>query len=247
MKKFVLFSLVFSVFPLSAQNQYSLSESSEQVIKDFIDSVSEKSVGKFYDVKHETQLAFSDTVYDAADSLRIQNAISMNEEIMTGTVFEENQKTVFGIYLSLVAGDSLDSLHFSTLKTIASLCPHDGGPAVFTARGLIATIDSTVYTDENCTDDEIAYRENNEDDKFANNDSPVKIILTTNNDIVAIRSELSSFKLEIYNSIGQLIVTEFIQTNNFILDLKSIPAGVLIFKFLDSDGNYESSEKFLKQ
>lgn len=63
--------------------------------------------------------------------------------------FEQNLKTVYAISNANTKNNGLSKAEIKTLKSIAKQCAYDGGYGVYSARVLLSTVDSTVYTD-NC-------------------------------------------------------------------------------------------------
>ncbi len=78
------------------------------------------------------------------------NALIQNDGIVTSLGLEQNEKTVFDIYLNTTAKElDLDSLHIVDLQNIANQCPLIGGSAVFKARSLLSLEgDTTIYDNE---------------------------------------------------------------------------------------------------
>jgi hypothetical protein len=78
-----------------------------------------------------------------------------NNAILTPYLYEQNERTVNAIFLSVVATGSgvFTSANVETLTNIANQCPASGGNAVFKARSLLAmaTESAQVYDDDaNC-------------------------------------------------------------------------------------------------
>lgn len=81
-----------------------------------------------------------------ADSLAIQN-----EAITTsGTIYEENQKTVHAIYLATIAKNlsEFTPQQITDLWYVANQCPHAGGRAVHQARAIYKLIDASHFDDD---------------------------------------------------------------------------------------------------
>jgi len=77
--------------------------------------------------------------------------LSTNNGLSSSLIYEQNEITVNGIYLSTIAQGLPDSINSyqSDLYAIATQCPLRGGPAVYFARSLYSLInDSIIYDDD---------------------------------------------------------------------------------------------------
>jgi hypothetical protein len=87
-------------------------------------------------------------------SQRASNSIAItaaNNAIVTPNVYEQNEKAVNEIYLSVVAEGQANftTTQINTLTNIASQCPDEGGNAVFKARSMLAVVlENKVYDDD---------------------------------------------------------------------------------------------------
>jgi Secretion system C-terminal sorting domain len=80
-------------------------------------------------------------IFKQLADVRASNAsswISLNEEISTNTLFEENEKSLNRIYLNTFAKNQafIPSTDKEIIQKIAYQCPEEGGPAVYRARAL---------------------------------------------------------------------------------------------------------------
>lgn len=101
-----------------------------------------------------------DTLANAKNYLQVQlnstlnttlsQAIQLNEEIATDTIYEENQQLVNEIYLNMLLSDDwvLDSADQQIVSDIASQCALLGGDAVYRARALMALYNQAVFNDD---------------------------------------------------------------------------------------------------
>jgi len=80
----------------------------------------------------------------------IQDEIQLNKNIQTTAIYEDNEKLVNQVYLTLVSEyerDTLTSKEIELLKSIAIQCPKYGGMAVYEARGLLPVTLQLEYND----------------------------------------------------------------------------------------------------
>ncbi|MCC7244299.1 MAG: T9SS type A sorting domain-containing protein [Saprospiraceae bacterium] len=93
-----------------------------------------------------TELRIQDSLYNeinlsyqAATMLKLQEALSTNNTIVTNNGYEQNEKTVNDIAIRriLFQNGELTTTQTATLDSIATQCPKYGGHGVYRARGLL--------------------------------------------------------------------------------------------------------------
>jgi len=83
-------------------------------------------------------------------SLRADTLLAENAAITVQKLYESNEKSVAGIFLSIImkGAGSFTSTQEKTLQAIASQCPWVGGDAVYAARSLYRLIEPKSYYDD---------------------------------------------------------------------------------------------------
>lgn len=99
----------------------------------FKDSVDSAALGKFTNINK----MLSDTIIEDIDSLR-----AVNSAVITATNVELNMKTVNEINMQRIKNGFLEQEKIEELRILATLCPFEEGPAVYTARALLRGIDN---------------------------------------------------------------------------------------------------------
>jgi hypothetical protein len=188
-----------------------------------------------------------------------------NDEFIPTNINEYLLKQVNEVYFKSYAMglDTLTEDDIVTLERIIHICPQAGGPAVYKARALYATInDSMVYNDSvvcrqvgyyRTIKDEIETKiiEAKKEISLINNNSdnisfllfpnPVKDKLT-----VKINGEIETGILKIVDSLGKTIFQQDIKKNQkeIFIDANRISDGYYILQIATS--NYIGNQKFIK-
>ncbi len=82
----------------------------------------------------------------------VPGVIAQNNAASAVEVFEQNEKTVNGVFLqSNALGNELDSLQITVLEGVAQQCPYSGGSAVLWARGLLAGKSQMTFDNNACS------------------------------------------------------------------------------------------------
>ncbi|MGB3948698.1 MAG: T9SS type A sorting domain-containing protein, partial [Bacteroidia bacterium] len=120
----------YSLFNLM-QFDTTLKEDAE--LKSFWDNNLDNNIGKLYHLNELLNSGNVNTINASINSLNAENNI------------EQNLKDVYSITISNRINNSLNNNEINKLRSIAKLCPYESGPAVYNARVLLATVDSTTY------------------------------------------------------------------------------------------------------
>ncbi|MFZ2899273.1 MAG: T9SS type A sorting domain-containing protein [Saprospiraceae bacterium] len=109
-----------------------------------------------------------DSAWEAIWLDRANGAAALESDadvITTDSLYGENLQDVWLIYLEKFAAGKfdLDSIHLATLQDIAGQCPIVGGPGVYAARSILATvgIDSTYEDEHECAADFRSFQKGN--------------------------------------------------------------------------------------
>jgi hypothetical protein len=161
--------------------------------------------------------------------LQNQNISNPNE------IHAKNLKMVNELYLGLSQQDdfSIDSVQLSVLLQIALQCPVIGGPAVYQARALVASSMQLTYNDNaSCAANGINFRT-----KPTDKTQVTAFALTPNpsNGIVTVKGE-SGAQLAIYNAFGQLLASEYLQSEKTVLPLSFLQSGCYFAKLTKPSG-----------
>ncbi len=221
----------------------SFSNSSSSVIQDFKETVEEKPVGDFKTIESLIISAYADTTL-TTDTNAINLAISLNDAIVAENNFDLYRKQVNDVYLRTTAkGKEFANGDFQTLFAIASLCPYEGGTAVYQARVLIALVDTTSFDDNDCMID-AAYRTNPKDDKFADigstEDEQIEFYPNPAGNFLTIQfdSEIElPLQIDLFSNIGSLVKTDYCVFGKCEIDMSSIPNGVYFLRLNPSGEN----------
>ncbi len=180
------------------------------------------------------------------------NLGQLNQQVSIGFDYEENEKSINAIYLETVfiGSRSLTSVQEQTLKTIAALCPMEGGPdAVFQARAL-ASLFRLPFTPVGCSTNS-AGQEKSED--IAKEISSTYFSVSPNPTNSMIRADYQFTESRERNwalsdVTGRIIYNQLTNDDggNLIISLDKLNRG-LYFLVIRENGKVIQSEKIIKQ
>ena len=159
-----------------------------------------------------------------------------NQAIAGTQLFEQNQKDVFRIALSVLGQETmqLNREDIAILERIANLCPVEGGEAVHDARSLLAIVDDKYYDDAQLCNLSNS-REPNQGLKVQKTDVPsaVKVYPNPANAFITIEctvgaDEVGSVKLT--NILGKEVIVKSLSPNssNHTINTSDLPQGMYI-------------------
>jgi hypothetical protein len=160
-----------------------------------------------------------------------------NSAINTSESYEENQKVMNEIKLETIYKDKWDFnlLEWSTILQIANSCPYIDGPAVFDARALANFIDLNLsFDDDVICNASSTFRRSGPKSSFQHSakiyPNPADRSITINT--VANKNE--SLTINIYNSIGDLILSEVVASSDQLktIDIHNISSGLYFVNVL---------------
>lgn len=121
--KYSLFNLI--------QVDTTLQEDAE--LKSFADNTLYNNIGKLYSLNESLNVGDVNTINASISSLNAENTI------------EQNLKDVYAITIANRVNNGFSNNEINKLQAIAKLCPYESGPAVYNARVLLTTVDTTTY------------------------------------------------------------------------------------------------------
>jgi hypothetical protein len=198
----------------------------------------------------------------ALSQLRIENQAIGTFNVIEEYYKWVNEKTIDAAIAEL--DDTFTSYNFNTtdmetLEALAWDCPFDKGPAVFAARALMVKLNTkapsfinlceTVQADENNqrTAAPIVYEyeydptEEHDMDELLKQDNSsfaneLKLYPNPSNSVVTLESAKSITRVEISNSLGQIILIDNgSATNRKSFNLKDLPKGLYLIKVYNND------------
>ena len=98
-------------------------------------------------VNLQATYAITQDAVNTAITTALQNASTLNDNVVATEEYEINEKTVNEIRLSKLSGNALTTAQIDMLKAIAILCPYDDGNSVYVARGLLPVEELWEITD----------------------------------------------------------------------------------------------------
>ena len=166
----------------------------------------------------------------------LTNLQRRNQGVRGNQPFEQNQKDVFRIALSVLGQETpqLNGEDISILQRIANLCPVEGGEAVHDARSLLAIVDDKYYDDAqlcNLSDT----REPNQGLKMQKTETPsaVKVYPNPANAFITVEciigaDEVGSVKLT--NILGKEVMLKSLSPNSVshTVNTMDLPQGMYI-------------------
>ena len=210
----------------------------------------------------DLQLALSNKINELSTTVEtfnsrkaqiIESAIQVNNSIDAHTMFEQNQKTVYKVYLeTLVNGDfEVNSMQAAEVYPIASLCPLDGGKAVTLARVLYRMFDEEAIFD----DDELCAGVENRSTftQRANLQSNIEVFPNPTEDILNVKFNMiqerdNSATIELYDLTGKVLFSRNytkLEQSTIQISLSDIPQGVVICKVTLGNGMIENKKIFV--
>ena len=196
----------------------------DPILQQFKTQSNNGNLGKFETVNH--YLMLNDSV----------NAMQYNNSISPVDLPETAAKTINTIYLNPVN-------HFGkqfkicdndklTLQDIASQCPYQYGNAVYQARLLLSFVDTTEYFNvcefpDNGNNQKIIHHDNIEETS--------KILVypnPANDELTVIKTSEGAGIIEIYNYLGEKIISSELKNYSSIISIKDLNAGVYLYKII---------------
>ncbi len=196
---------------------------------------------------------------------KVQKAIdakAINDNISSYKNYEENERIFNSIRLEKFINNSdLDPTDKSALQTIAWQCPYEGGPAVFNARALLASIGIIEDYDDvaMCSLAGISARvaHTNTNNSLVNEeglqleDIKEKLIATKlflNQNILTIASSQmvsSNCTIKINDATGREVLNTILNAKTGVqkLDVATLNNGVYVALLLDNNGNLVQQQK----
>ncbi len=221
----------------------SFANSSLSAIQNFIEDAGEKPVSAFKTIESLIIAAHADTTLET-DTNMINVAKMLNDGISEETDFDLYRKQVNDVYLRTTAkGKPIGSSDLQVLLSIASLCPYQGGTAVYQARVLVSEFDTTSFDDSDCMID-VSYRVQGHDDKFDNkftsSSTAFKLYPNPAKDELTIQFDQDSevpVRIDLINNIGSLIKSVDCREDKCEIDLHAVPNGIYFLRFGSDDEN----------
>lgn len=171
----------------------------------------------------------------------LANASLKNDYAVPAELPEQNEKYMNEIDIAVASGNNDIILqNYATIFSIAQQCPYTGGPAVEQARHNIATVnDSVFYDDDNACLLQGVYRMAQKDSVIHQINNSIIIKPNPANDKVEViinGMDEGVCNIEVKNSLGQLVL--FFQMNckdgNKIIDVSKLTPGVYTIKIKGS-------------
>ncbi len=149
--------------------------------------------------------------------------------------------------------DTIDSLQYATLYNIASLCPLEGGRAVFHARALLnRLLNTSLIWNDSCTIN-INDTNNHRPRKFiiVHYMSPAyyanaQVYPNPANTELNIELSLQQGKTAnvcLYNSLGQVVICESLQNGLNELTINKLTNGIYYYRIIDNNGDLLKADK----
>jgi hypothetical protein len=157
------------------------------------------------------------------------------------------EKEVNTVYLNTLAKGilSFDNTQLSALRLIASYCPQEGGAAVHQARGMLSMIQDVNLLDFNCNKGARLRKDNNnlEETKWK-----IQLYPNPTSKLINIQSNIlftTKTKIEIYNSLGQLVQNHLIDKETMLtsINIDELANGVYFVRI--KNGEQEETQPFI--
>ncbi len=228
-----------SWFDLANQLEYETLTESERAN---IYSEEEVIIANIQDLHNQETIALEN--YLTAKATLANQLLIQNEAITPNSIPAQNEHAVNSIYLQTSAiGVELNSEQLSTLFSIASQCPQDGGISVHQARSMYISVHhDEVFSDEGC-DSQDEFRISSP----ANTPKIVKAKVTPNptDGIININIPVDEVRtVKIVNSLGQLLMTDEKANDQYQLsfDISEYGSGIYFIQIWNGD-TLESTDK----
>ena len=169
----------------------------------------------------------------------VNNAVSLNTNIIPVNTIEENKKGLNDILLNTtIKGIAIDSAKQEQLKEIALQNAIKGGEAVYIARGVlgIIIIDTIATNDTLLLQDTSIPQKKLTNIKEQNAEQNINIYPNPSNGEIIIDIQDSRFTkgtLEIYNTIGKNVATILINNKYQQINIKHLEEGIYLYKLSD--------------
>jgi len=222
-----------------------LTPTGDAAIDNFKNSNNNSSIGKFYKVDEDINKAFS------TSNLNLLNAANaINNSVNPTDSLQLLQKQVNAAYLYFLQNNfTYNKGNLSTLRGIASLCPFTYGTAVWEARSLLSGVDSVPYFNSceiitppvvNSVGQRLANTENTENTN-ENIGAGIYPNPNTGSFTIAVTGKFSQLTIEIYNTLGDLVLRK---ENVKDITVDGLQDGVYMVKII-GDGLLIKTEKVL--
>jgi hypothetical protein len=220
---------------------------SDTTIKKFRDSICIANMGKLETIN--ALMADSNGV----SPTDIANATAINSTLASPDTIEQTCQTVNSVILTMAATHSNypNAGQISILQAIAPLCPTQYGNAVFIARALLSQVDSNQYLSScEIVADSISHghRMLHLVKKNGSYDSAIIANVYPNPANTKLNIELqlqlgAIVHICLYNSIGQLMQCEELQSNLTTLPISNLSSGLYYYRITDENGNVLKADK----
>jgi hypothetical protein len=100
---------------------------------------------QFYNTTATAGIGQINAIDQALAQTNLSTASAINQALVSQNLIEQNYQDVNTIFISMLNGNSPDSIQIQTLEVIAAQCPQQGGKAVYRARTLLCVINDHVY------------------------------------------------------------------------------------------------------
>jgi len=174
-------------------------------------------------------------------------AKATNSSFITTVLHEQLEKQVNEIYLSTLALGiaGFTASQITELQFIAAYCPQEGGAAVHQARGMLSMIQDVNLLDFNCNKGARLRKDNSnlEETKWK-----IQLYPNPTSKLINIQSNIlftTKTKIEIYNSLGQLVQNHHIDKETLLtsIDIDELASGVYFVRI--KNGEQEETQPFI--
>lgn len=164
-----------------------------------------------------------------------------NSSFSTNVLHEQLEQQVNTIYLNTIAVGifSFNNQQLNVLRLIASYCPQEGGVAVHHARSMLALVEPVSLVDFDCGAENYKpiYKQEEEP---ANTEWTVDLYPNPTDSRIIVNSNHSlesDLYIEIYNSLGQLVLINIPKADNSTMDIDvtNLLDGVYIMRLKNGD------------
>jgi len=220
---FALIAVYIAILFYSSTN--AAATNTDPVLVQFKTQAANGNLGKFENINNF--LLLNDTA----------NAMQNNNSIVPVDIPEAAAKTINAIYLNTenCFGEQIKICNndLITLRDIATQCPYQYGNAVFQARMLLSFIDTTEYYNE-CENYNII--NNNQKTIHKDNIEEKSKVLVypnpANDELTVLNTSEGVGIIEIYNLIGEKILSKELKNYSSIISIKDLKAGTYLYKII---------------
>jgi hypothetical protein len=212
----------------------------------FMQNEATTSLGQFQEVNRLLQEGLSGTG-SGFDLPKLQSAIQLNSNIVTPTIFEQNQKVVNQIILSafLTQNGQFSEQQILTLQGIATQCYKLGGSAVIQAASLLKGCDQiNVDFNQNCGDEWplLPVQQESAERQAQSNDAKQLGVSQNAYELTIQLPEYQTGTLRVYDLLGNVVFSQTLSGTEGVIRVSTVsfPSGVYFMSF---DGTMKLSTK----